>query len=86
MRFFFVGLSLEADGGFLLRGMMGENVILRVILFSSLFFALWLTSSEAWKNEWERPISVELAGGSAFVVCRDMATLETFLVGEDKVT
>ena len=58
-RFFFVGLSLEANGGFLLREMMGENVILRVILSSSLFFALWLILLEAWNMECKRPISVD---------------------------
>jgi hypothetical protein len=48
--FFFVGLLLEANGEILLRG-MGENVILRVISSSSVFFKLWLMLSEAWKSE-----------------------------------
>ena len=42
-----------------LAGVMGENVILWVILFSNFFVALWLLSSEAWRMEWERPILVD---------------------------
>ena len=57
-----VGASVVAIAFFLRRPLVGgkwrvslagdgENVILRAISSSSLFFALWFMSSEAWKYE-----------------------------------
>ena len=46
----------KADGRFFLRGMMGENGILWLIWWWSLFIALWGIPSEALRMEWEQPI------------------------------
>ncbi len=83
------GLSLEANGGFLLREMKGENVILRVISSLSLFFALLLISSEAWKSNGMGATHIGrfmLVGSCTFVDSRCVAAMEAFLVGDDDGT
>ena len=58
-RCFFVGLSLEANRRFPLRGMMGENEILLVMSFGSLEAALQMMVPGALKMVWEQPIVVD---------------------------
>jgi hypothetical protein len=83
---FFVGLLLGANGVFLLLRMMGEKEILRLI------FELVLHVVVVFVRGLENGMGAThfgrfmLVGSSAFVVCRGMSALKTFLVGEDEVT